>query len=115
MFLVFTLFFVSGCSSENIGKVSVYEMENYTDIKEDSLKEFTKVEVVSEFKRAIEDAEQVLGIADTIAPHYKVEMSEESYFLWLNEGQGSVMNLKDTHTIYTLSKSSAKTINELLN
>ena len=85
MFLVFTLFFVSGCSSENIEKVSVYEMENYTDIKEDSLKEFTKAEVVSEFKSAIEDAEQVLGIADTVAPHYKVEMNEESYFLWLNQ------------------------------
>jgi len=48
-------------------------------------------------------------------PEYKVELGDESYFLWVSEEYGTIMNLNDTNTIYTLSKSSAKTIKELLN
>ncbi|MFS0687788.1 hypothetical protein AB1K89_00880 [Sporosarcina sp. 179-K 8C2 HS] len=113
--VVFTLFFVSGCSSKNIQKVDVYEMESFSDIKIDSLISFTSSEVVNDFVKAFNNAKKMPGIVDMASPQYKVEFGEESYFLWINDESGTIMNSKDTHTIYTLSKSSAKTINELLN
>ncbi|WP_394188746.1 hypothetical protein [Paenisporosarcina quisquiliarum] len=115
IFIVFTLLLVSGCSSKNIEKIDVYEMESFSNIKKDSLTSFTDSKVVSNFVNAFENANKEQGIVDMADPEYKVEIGEESYYLWISEEQGTIMNVNDTHTIYTLSKSSAKTINELLN
>ena len=113
--VVFTLFFLGGCSSKNIQKVDVYEMESFSDIKKDSLTSFTDSKIVNDFVKAFNNAGKRSGIADMADPEYKVEFGEESYFLWISEESGTIMNLKDTHTIYTLSNSSVKTVNELLN
>ncbi|MCL6572919.1 MAG: hypothetical protein K6T88_14745 [Bacillus sp. (in: Bacteria)] len=114
IFVVFTLLFVSGCSSKNIEKIDVYEMESFSIIKEDSLASYTDSKVVSNFVNAFKNANKEQGIVDMDDPEYKVEIGEESYYLWISEEQGTIMNVNDTHTIYTLSKSFAKTINELL-
>lgn len=90
-------------------------MESFSDIKRDSLISFTDSKVVNNFVKAFNDANKMPGIVDMADPKYKVELGEESYFLWIYEESGTIMNLKDTHTVYTLSKSSAKMINELLN
>ncbi|MFJ7824834.1 hypothetical protein [Psychrobacillus sp. NPDC096623] len=113
--MVFTLFFLGGCSTKNIQRVDVYEMESFSDIKKDSLTSFTDSKVVNDFVKAFNNAEKMPGIVDMGNPEYKVEFGEESYFLWISEESGTIMNLKDTHTIYVLSKSSAKTVNDLLN
>ena len=115
IFVVFTLIFVSGCSSKNIEKVVVYEMESFSVIKKDSLTSYTDSKVVSNFVNAFKNAKKEQGKVDMADPEYKVEIGEESYYLWASEGQGTIMNVNDTNTIYTLSKSSAITINELLN
>lgn len=108
------MFFVGGCSSINIEKVEVYETESYSVIKKNSLISFTDSKVVSNFVKAFKTAKKQPGIVDMAAPEYKVEFGEETYFLWISEEQGTIMNSNDTHTIFTLSKSSAKIINELL-
>ncbi|WP_419962312.1 hypothetical protein [Psychrobacillus sp. BM2] len=113
--VVFTLFNLGGCSSKNIQKVNVYEMESFSDIKKDSLTSFTDSKVVNDFVKALNNAEKMPGIVDMADPEYKIEFGEESYFLWISEESSTIMNLKDTHTIYTLSKSSVKRVNELLN
>ena len=112
---VFTLFFVSGCSSKSIQKVDVYEMESFSDIKKGSLTSFTNSKVVNNFVKAFNNAEKKPGKVDMADPEYKVEIGSETYFLWISEENGTIMNLKDTHTIYTLSKNSTKTMNELFN
>lgn len=115
IFVVLSLSFVGGCSSENIEKVDVYEMESYSVIKKDSLTSYTDSKVVSNFVNAFKKAKKEPGSVDMADPEYKVEFGDESYFLWVSEEHGTIMNVNDTNTIYTLSKSSAKTINELLN
>ncbi len=55
------------------------------------------------------------GIVNMADPEYKVELRDESYCLWVSEEYETIMNLNDTNTTYTLSKSLTKTINELLN
>ena len=45
---------------------------------------------------------------------FKIGCEKVTYFLWINEKSGLIMNAKDTHTIYTLSESSTKQVNELI-
>lgn len=113
--MVFTLSFIGGCSSENIEKVDVYEMESFSVIKKDSLTSYTDSKAVSNLVKAFNKAKKEPGIVNMVDPEYKVEFGEESYYLWISKEQGTIMNLDDTHTIYTLSKNSANTIYKLLN
>ncbi|TFD96965.1 hypothetical protein [Jeotgalibacillus salarius] len=112
--VVFALFLVGGCTSEDIEKVDVYEMESFTVIKEGSLTSYTDPEVVGEFVNAFKKAKKEPGVVEMIEPEYKAEIGEESYYLWICTEYGTIMNLEDSHTTYTLSKKSAKKIFDLL-
>ena len=90
-------------------------MESFSVIKKDSLTSYTDSKVVSNFVNAFKNAKKEQGVVDMSEPDYKVEFGEESYYLWVSEEQGTIMNINVTHTSYTLSKSSGITINELLN
>jgi hypothetical protein len=66
-------------------------------------------------KNAIKSATKQPGIVDMANPQYKIHIGDEIYFLWLSMSDGAIgtiMNFKDTHTIYTFSK---KMTNELKN
>ena len=59
------------------------------------------------FVDAIKRAEKVNGVVDVPAPDYLITLTFKDktiskYSLWLRDGGGSIMNEKDTHTIYTL-------------
>jgi hypothetical protein len=113
--IVFNVFLIGGCSTGNIEKVDVYQMESFSNIKKNSLTSFSDSKVVDNFVKAFKNAKKDPGIVDMADPEYKVEFGKESYFLWVSEENGTIMNLNDTHTIYSLPKSSAKSINDLLN
>jgi hypothetical protein len=115
LLIVFNVLLIGGCSSGNIEKVDVYQMESFSDIKKNSLTTFSDSKVVGNFVKAFKNAKKEPGIADMADPEYKIEFGKESYFLWTSEEHGTIMNLNDTNTIYSLSKSSAKSINDLLN
>ncbi|WP_246943326.1 hypothetical protein [Bacillus pinisoli] len=105
----------SGCSSERIEEVVVYKMKTST-IKEDhSIQEFTNELIIQEFIQAFRMANQEPGIVNMADPHYRVKIGEESYFLWIHEEQGTIMNWNDTNTIFTLSERSTLTIKKHLN
>jgi len=108
------LLFIVGCSYENIEKVNVFEMESFSKVKEGSLRTFTDLKDVNIFEAAFNNAKKEPGIVDMADPEYKVELGSVAYFLWISEEHGTIMNLNDTHTIYTLSKNSAKAVYELL-
>lgn len=90
-------------------------MKSFSTIEEDSLTTFTDSESIKDFIQAFNNAKKDPGVVNMADPEYKVELGDESYFLWVSEGHGTIMNLNDTNTIYTLSKNSAETIEELLN
>lgn len=116
VFLVFILIIV-GCSNgtEEIESISIYKMKNFSTVQEDSLITLTDSKVIDEFTKGFNNANKEQGIVNMADPEYKVELGGVTYFLWITEEHGTIMDLNDTHTIYTLSKSSAKNINELLN
>lgn len=71
------------------------------------------------FSKAVSNSTREPGIVNIINPNYKFSLGDESYFLWLSEDDGSfvdgkIMNIKDTHTIYSLSPSSLVEVKEFI-
>ncbi|QED49082.1 hypothetical protein [Cytobacillus dafuensis] len=74
-------------------------------------------DVIKTIKKAIKGANKQPGIVDVADPQYKINIGDEIYFLWLTRSDGTVgtiMNAKDTHTIYTLSEHSTKKLKDIL-
>jgi hypothetical protein len=108
---------IVGCSisSDKIEKINIYKMKSFSVMEEDSLLTFSESKIINDFMTAFKSAKKVPGIVDMADPEFKVELGDKSYFLWISQESGTIMNVNDTNTIYTLSKSSVKTIYELLN
>jgi len=66
-------------------------------------------------KTAIRKAKRLPGIVDMDAPDFSFKVGEDSYYLWIQEDAGSIMNSDDTHTLYTLRKKNAKEVFKLVN
>lgn len=71
-------------------------------------------ETINMIKEAVSNSEKQPGIVDMADPEFKIKIGEETYFLWVDEKSGTIMNTKDTHTIYSLSVSSIKQINNII-
>ncbi|RXJ04393.1 hypothetical protein DS745_03135 [Anaerobacillus alkaliphilus] len=67
------------------------------------------------FAKAVATSKKEPGIVNMANPQYQFSLGEESYFLWITEKAGTIMNTKDTHTIYSLSRSSVEEIYEFVN
>lgn len=101
---------------EGAEKVNIYEMKSFSEITEESLITITDLEEINSIEKAIKGAEKVLGIVDVLDPHYQVDIREKTYYLWIhNEESGTIMDAKDTNTVYTLSNKSVKKFNKLIN
>ena len=86
-------------------------MESFSVVKDDSLVEITDTEIINSFKKAFNAAKKQSGVVNMADPEYKVELGKETYYLWISEESGTIMNTKDTHSIYSLDRNSAKKIN----
>lgn len=87
-------------------------MESFSGIKEDSAIDYTTAAEIKVFQQALKTAVKQPGIVNIIDPPYKVNIGEESYFLWVSETSGIIMNIKDTHTIYSLTEKSTREVYE---
>ncbi|WP_039044374.1 hypothetical protein [Sporosarcina sp. ZBG7A] len=108
---------LSGCSNgiKAVKEVNVYEMESFAEVKKDSLVTFTDEKAIKRFKKAFSSAKKQPGVVDMADPDYKVELGEKSFFLWLGQEYGTIMDVSDTNTIYSLSAKSVDKINDQLN
>lgn len=77
--------------------------------------ELKKAEEIEVFEKALSDSKKEPGIVNMTNPQYQFSLGEDSFFLWINEKNGTIMNTNDTHTIYTLSSSSVKEVYEFVN
>ncbi|KQL34912.1 MULTISPECIES: hypothetical protein [Bacillaceae] len=115
LFIILIALLTIGCSSQNIEEVNVYKMDSFSKVGENSLTTYTDSSVMKDFKNAFNSANKEPGIVNMVDPDYKIEFGDKSYFLWISDEHGTIMNTNDTHTIYSLSESSAKKIVEILN
>jgi hypothetical protein len=120
--MILVLFSAAGCSvksdieqvkvKKEVKKVTV-EVQRLHQLENESAVAFTDSTNVSIFKEAVKSAVKEPGIANMLDPMYKVTVGKESYFLWLINGHGTIMNTKDTHTIYSLLDQTTKAIEHL--
>ena len=102
-------------NTESVEKVNIYEMKGFSEIIEDSLIVITDSEEINSIEEAIKGAEKVPGRVDVFDPHYQVEIGEKTYYLWIhNKESGTIMDAKDTNTVYTLSNKSVKKFNKII-
>ncbi|MED4456341.1 hypothetical protein [Metabacillus fastidiosus] len=113
-FIMFIL--LIACSNENIEKVNFYKTESFSEseAEKSSLIEITDTKTINNLRKAFNSAKKQPGIVDMVSPEYKVNIGEKSYLLWISEKSGTIMDVEDTHTIYSLSNESIKSINELI-
>lgn len=110
------LFTLAGCGKNSaiIDKVNVYKMVSFSITDEESLITYSDSSLINIFINAFNNGNRVPGIADVVDPKYKVELGDQTYFLWIHQDSGSMMKTDDTNALYTLTKSSARKIYELL-
>lgn len=117
LFIAFA-FILTGCSKEQENKLSEAPIESDTEtvtfakVKSLELKETDEIEI---FTKAVNDSKKEPGSVNMTTPHYRFSIGEETFFLWISEDSGTIMNGKETHTIYSLSNSSVKEIYEVVN
>ncbi|MFA9458446.1 hypothetical protein ACERJO_17005 [Halalkalibacter sp. AB-rgal2] len=66
------------------------------------------------FKSAVRQAKQEPGIVNVSQHQYQFCIDEDTYFLWITEDSGIIMNANHTHTIFTLSDQSVDEVNALI-
>ena len=112
LFIVIGLLLV-GCSQKEqnetrnpVGKSNSGSKLEHLDLK-------GKYEIAL-FNTVVSDSTKEPGIGNVSNPQYQFSLGEESYLLWITVDNGTIMNVKDTHTIYSLSSSSIKEVNEFI-
>lgn len=75
---------------------------------------YTDSEANRTIVKAFKKAKKEPGIVDMADPEYQVDFGENSYYLWVDERQGTIMDLDDTHTIYSLSEKSSKAVYKII-
>lgn len=107
-----------GCSQETKSQISEptteQNVETNSNTKINDL-ELINAEEIEVFEKALSDSKKEPGIVNMSTPQYQFSLGEDSFFLWIKEDNGTIMNTKDTHTIYTLTSSSVKEVYEFVN
>ena len=120
---------LAGCGNE-YGKLNEKEIQSIVlskvgeemgNIKEPHITYVPKdADAIETIADAINQAEKVDGIVNVTTPNYSVVItfandSVGRYSLWLNDGYGSVMDEKDTHTLYTIPSDIVKALEPFVN
>jgi len=111
---VLLLLVVSGCSTTTNEKVSIYEMISFSETNMESKKIITDLKDINILETSFNGASKNPGITDRIDPNYKVDLDNETYFIWINDDSGTIVNVNDTDTTYTLTEESVKEVNEVI-
>ncbi len=113
LFIVIGLLLV-GCSQKEQNETRNPMVKSNSGSKMEHLDLKEKYEIAI-FNTAVSESTKEPGIGNISNPQYQFSLGEESYFLWSTVDNGTIMNTKDTHTIYSLSSSSIKEVNEFVN
>ncbi|NLP50069.1 hypothetical protein [Bacillus sp. RO1] len=99
---------------QTIDQITIHQMENFSQVKDHSEKVLTNQEHIKTIQNTFSSAKKEPGVVEMAEPHYKVMLKGETFFLWIHESSGTIMNTKDTHVIYSLSEEAATEVFLLL-
>ncbi|KAB2331549.1 hypothetical protein F7731_18360 [Cytobacillus depressus] len=116
--IIFIFFAITGCSSEknqNVQKINIYETENYYGKKENTLVVIENKEIINFFVKVINNAKWVQGLVGRGKdPDYIIEIGKDSYLFWTDDIKAVMAKEEDNGTIFSLSNSSTKKVNEII-
>jgi hypothetical protein len=101
-------------AEEVMDQIVINEMESFSEVRVDSEKTLRSQEDIKTIQDAFHHAKKEPGAVDMSDPHYKFLLGGDSYYLWIHESSGTIMNRKDTHVIYSLSEEEANEVYKLL-
>ncbi len=95
--------------SASLKQVSISNSKEFGRVNTDFFKGYEDKETLDKIKKALSNAVKAEGVVDMAEPEYDLKVvdtagNEQGYHLWVGEkGQVStLMNVEDTHTIYTI-------------
>jgi len=112
IFLGLILFFTFAFSSEKIRSITFYEMDSFTQHHHPMT--ITDEKTIRNIKYVFTHASKISGIVNMSEPSYKVQIGNDSYYLWIGKENGSIMKIEDTNTIYSLSEEFISYLNSIL-
>lgn len=112
--MILLLVILTGCTSSKVEEIEIYHMGSFATISGELVGTLTKTYEINKLEKVFENAEKEAGVVDMAEPHYRIELDSDTYYLWIDDEYGTLMNSKDTHTIFKLTKSQTKTLNKFL-
>ena len=100
-----------GLPDENISKVSFSKSNGFGKVNSEFFRVYEDKETLEIFKNAISNAVKLEGIADMAEPEFDIKVvytdgNKQGYHLWVGKKgrKSTIMNVNDTHTIYSISE-----------
>ena len=108
--------------NDEISKVSLSNSNTIGQINTDFFTVYEDEEVLETFQNIFISAVKQEGIVDIAEPEFDLEViykegNKQEYHLWLGEKdeQSTLMQVEDTHTIYTISEEATNQLIDLVN
>lgn len=108
--------------NDEISKVSLSNSNTIGQINTDFFTVYEDEEVLETFQNIFTSAVKQEGIVDIAEPEFDLEViykegNKQEYHLWLGEKdeQSTLMQVEDTHTIYTISEEATNQLIGLVN
>ena len=108
--------------NDEISKVSLSNSSTIGQINTDFFTVYEDEEVLETFQNIFTSAVKQEGIVDIAEPEFDLEViykegNKQEYHLWLGEKdeQSTLMQVEDTHTIYTISEEATNQLIDLVN
>lgn len=108
--------------NDEISKVSLSNSNTIGQINTDFFTVHEDEEVLETFQNIFTSAVKQEGIVDIAEPEFDLEViykegNKQEYHLWLGEKdeQSTLMQVEDTHTIYTISEEATNQLIDLVN
>lgn len=108
------MFLLAACSQKPVEELMIFKSVDFSSIKETPVVTLTDDEQIQTVIKAVKHAKKLPGVADVVEPDFEIKFGETTYFLWIGEEGGSVMNKRNSHTMYQLSDSSVSMLCDLL-
>lgn len=109
-------------STDEISKVSISNSNEIGNINTDFFAIYEGEEVLEAFQNIFTSAVKQEGIVDISEPEFDLEVvynegSKQEYHLWLGEKdeESTLMNVGDTHTIYSISEEATNQLIDFVN
>ena len=108
--------------NDEIAKISLSNSNAIGQINKDFFAVYEDEEALETFQNIFTSAVKQEGIVDIAEPEFDLEViykegNKQEYHLWLGEKdeQSTLMQVEDTHTIYTISEEATNQLIDLVN